>query len=216
MTNRLTIGVDLGQVRDATALAAIGSYRTEPNETAQRRARRPLHHDLIALERLRPGVPYPVQAELIAAFAARFVEYDRPTLFVDATGVGRPVADLLRMDCPYPMRAVIIGSGAVAAQSGPDWSVPKADLIGALEVGLSSRRVHFSPDLALAKDLDKELRAFSYDLSATGRPKFEGRGAHDDLVLALALGIWGAERGGGPGEVFKEMMRADLARRNED
>src|ERR1039457_4401509 len=41
-------------------------------------------------------------------------------------------------------------------------SVPKADLVATLEVVLSTRRLHVVPDLALAKDLDAELRSFSY------------------------------------------------------
>lgn len=213
---RLTIGIDLGQARDATALAVVHSYRAEPVETARGRTRRPLHHDLIALERLPAGTAYPQQIELITAFADRFAEDQKPTLYVDATGVGRPVLDLLRQGCPYSVRGITIGSGVIPAQSGLDWSVPKADLIGVLEVALSSRRAHFQPGLSLAKDLDKELRAFSYEMSATGRPKYEGRGAHDDLVLALALAVWGAEKGGGATEAFKEMMAAAITSRQDD
>lgn len=213
---RLSIGVDLGQARDATALAALASYPGEPVETGRGRTRRPLHHDLVALERLRAGVPYPQQVELITAFADRFADDQRPSLFVDATGVGRPVLDLLRQGCPHRIHGVTITPGASTTQNGQDWGVPKADLIGALDVALSSRRIHFLPDLALARDLDKELRAFSYELSATGRPKYEGRGAHDDLVLALALAVWGAERGGGGTAAFMDFIRADIARRTDE
>lgn len=184
-------------------------------ETASGRVRHPLHHDLIALERLRPGVAYPAQCEMITAFAERVSEEARPTLFVDATGVGRPVVDLLRQGCPLPIVGVTISAGMATTRTGRDMSVPKTDLIGALEVALSTRRLHASPDLALAKELDRELRAFSFEVSATGRPKYEGKGAHDDLVVALALGIWGAEQGGGGVTAFSEMMRAGLARRSE-
>jgi hypothetical protein len=58
-----------------------------------------------------------------------------------------------------------------------------------------------------------ELRTFSFELSATGRPLYEGRGSHDDLVLALALAVWASERGGGGGEAFKEMMAMQVAAR---
>jgi hypothetical protein len=177
-----------------------------------------LHHDLVALERLPAGVPYPRQAELIAAFADEFADDTRPYLYVDATGVGRPVLDLLRQGCPHPVKGVTIGSGAIAAQSGADWSVPKADLIGVLDVALSSRRLHILSAVGLAKELEKELRAFSYEISATGRPKYEGRGAHDDLVLAVALAAWGSERGAKGSEAawaFQEMMAAVISTRQE-
>jgi len=64
----------------------------------------------------------------------------------------------------------------------------------------------------LAPELDKELRSFSYELSATGRPLYEGRGSHNDLVLALCLALWLVERGT-PGEGFRSYMSEQIARR---
>jgi hypothetical protein len=99
-------------------------------------------------------------------------------------------------------------------KSGRDYSVPKGDLVGMLEVILSTRRLHVAPGLPYAQELDKELRAFGYEMGATGRPKYEGKGAHDDIVTALSLALWGAERGGNAtGASFKEMMKKDIARR---
>ncbi len=178
--------------------------------------RRPLHHDVVALERLRPGVSYPAQVEMIVAFADRVAEDgSRPVLYVDATGVGRPVLDLLRAGCPYPIHGVTIGAGGSVTRDGKNFTVPKSDLVGCLEVALSTRRLHAQPDLPLAKELQKELAAFGYELTATGRPKFEARTGHDDLVVALALGVWGAENGGGPAGAFHEMIKTELARRAE-
>jgi hypothetical protein len=216
---KLNIGIDLGQARDATALAAVDSYRAdaEPSGDA-RRPRRLKHHDLIHLEKLQPGLSYPAQVAAIVSIVDALAEGGRsPVLWVDATGVGRPVVDLLRRDCPYTLNAVTIGSGSEVVRHGSDISVPKADLIGCLEVVLSTRRLLFAPDLPLAKDLDAELRAFSRELSATGRPLYEGgRGSHDDLVLALALALWAAERGGGGGEAYREMMASQIASRRLD
>lgn len=212
---RFSIGVDLAQARDRTALAAVASYRaTDSVETPNGRKHRPLVHDLVALERFRPGVPYPEQVEAITRFAASATGDERPTLFVDATGVGRPVLDLLRQGCPMPIRGVTITPGATVTRNGQDFSVPKTDLIGCLEVAMSTRRLHATEGLPLAKELDKELRAFSYEMSATGRPKYEGRGAHDDLVMALALAVWGAEGGSNATtSAFQQMMRDQLAQR---
>jgi hypothetical protein len=212
----LNVGIDLAQARDATAIAAVESYRAEelPGDAHTRRPRRLKHHELIALEKLQRGLSYPAQVSAIVSIVDALADGDRsPILFVDATGVGRPVVDLLWRDCPYPLRAVTITSAAEVVRHGSDLSVPKADLIGTLEVMLSTRRLHRVPGLALTTDLDAELRAFSYDLSATGRPLYEGRGAHDDLVLALALAVWASERGGGGGEAFREMMAAQVASR---
>lgn len=213
MQTRLSIGVDLAQARDRTALAAVASYRATASDDSPRRK---LHHDLVALDRLRPGISYTAQVEIINAFADKAAaDGARPVLYVDQTGVGRPVLDLLRQGCPYVAYGVTITPGASITRTGQDWTVPKADLIGSLEVALSTRRIHASADLPFAGDLDKELHAFGYDLTNTGRPKFEARAGHDDLVLALSLAVWGAENGGGSGAAFLDMMRDDLARRNE-
>jgi hypothetical protein len=213
---KLNIGIDLGQARDATAIAAVESYRAEelPADAHTRRPRRLKYHTLIHLEKLRPGLGYPAQVSAIVSIVDTLAaDGGSPVLSVDATGVGRPVVDLLRRDCPYPLHAVTITSAVEVVRHGSDLSVPKTDLIGCLEVVLSTRRLLFAPDLPLAKDLDAELRAFSRELSATGRPLYEGRGSHDDLVLALALAVWAAERGGGSGEAFKEMMASQVASR---
>jgi hypothetical protein len=210
----LNVGVDLGQARDATAIAAVESYRAEePSADGRtRRPRRLKHHELVYLEKLQPGLSYPAQVSAIVSIVDALATGDRSvTLWVDATGVGRPVVDLLRRDCPYTLNAVTFTSAAEVVRHGNAVSVPKADLVGTLEVVLSTRRLHVVPDLALAKELDAELRAFSYDLSRTGRPLYEGRGAHDDLVLALALAVWAAERGGGSDEAFRELMAQQVA-----
>lgn len=214
----LNIGVDLGQARDATAIAAIESYWAPAEEKSavdgRRHPRRLKHYQLGRLEKLRPGLSYPAQAEAIVAIADALANGGRSVcLWVDATGVGRAVVDLLRRDCPCSLRAITITSAAEVVRHGSDLSVPKAELISTLEVVLSTRRMTAVPDLPLAKELDAELRAFSYELSATGRPLYEGRGSHDDLVVALALAVWASERGGGGGEAFKEFMAQQTAAR---
>jgi len=225
----LSIGIDLAQSRDRTAIVALASERMEASDeealAAQdfaavanggrwRRPRTQLHHWLVHLDTMPPGASYPVQADRIARTARVLAEeWGRPSLYVDATGVGRPVVDVLRQACEFPIVAVTITGGGESTTKGRAISVGKADLVGTLEVALSTRRLHADPELTLAKDLDKELRAFSYDLSATGRPLYRGRGAHDDLVLALCLALYGADRGATGGSGFVEFLRRDIAAR---
>lgn len=225
----LTIGVDLAQARDRTAIVALSSERLEASDEESlasqdlrsvanggrwRPPRRQLHHYVVHLTALPPGTSYPDQAERIARTARILAEeWGRPAIFADATGVGRPVVDLLREASEFPITAVTITGGGESTTKGRAISVAKADLVSSLEVALSSRRLHATTDLALAKDLDKELRAFSYDLSAAGRPLYKGRGAHDDLVLALCLALYGAEKGSRGTAGFVEFMRRDIAAR---
>src|SRR5213080_4767292 len=98
------VGLDLGQSQDPTALGVVErvefagewdavafGYRIE---TAVR-----LRH----LERIALGTPYPdVVARVVKVLGSRALAAGHRHLVVDATGVGRPVVDLLRaaeMDC---------------------------------------------------------------------------------------------------------------------
>lgn len=208
---RLSVGVDLGQTRDSTVMIAVRSYRGAPIKTATGRSRRPLHHDVVAIERLRVGLPYPQQTELIGAFCDRLA--GRPSLFVDGTGVGRPVVEILRSGIRFGIAAVTIGGGTNVVAHGNDITVPKTELIGSLEAALSTRRLHCSPDLVHANELKGELAAFGYDLSPSGRLLYEGKGSHDDMVLGLALSVWGAERLATGAAGFMEYMRGQISQR---
>ena len=228
----LTIGIDLAQSRDRTALVALESYRpevpvwevdiaevianTSVRDLLRGRHRGPrvqFHHDIVHIERFPAGVTYPEQVVRVIRAADALSLEETANLVIDATGVGRPVVDMVRAACRYPMRAVTITGGSEVVKSGRDVSVPKADLVGCLEITLSTRRLHAVPDLPYAEELDRELRSFGYELGASGRPKYEGKGSHDDLVLALSLALWGAERGSTVGASFKEFVLRDMARR---
>src|SRR5690349_9142791 len=57
----------------------------------------------------------------------------------------------------------------------------------------------------------RELQEFRVDFTAAGHLTFNARsGKHDDLVLALAIAVWRAYGGGGPGQVYFEAMRTRL------
>ena len=200
----ISLGVDLGQVRDRTVIIGVQSFEVAAPEAPEeelpgRRARPQRHFDMVHIETLRPGTPYPVQARLISAAAEGLAGEELPQLFVDATAVGRPVVDMLRDGCGFAICAVTAtgATGDVVRHGRLELSVPKSILVAGLQAALSSRRVHCPPGLAGAADLKKELSAFSFELSeATGRPTYAGRGTHDDRVSALCLSVFGAERHG--------------------
>jgi predicted NBD/HSP70 family sugar kinase len=82
------IGEDFGQRRSPAALCFA---EVETREEAT-------HHLVRHLERLPRGTPYPEVAGRIARITDRVSARtgERPTVHVDATGVGQPVVDLLR------------------------------------------------------------------------------------------------------------------------
>src|SRR5215210_5364801 len=91
----VTIGVDIGQRVDPTAIAVIELERRPRPEGD----RDDVHHVARHLERLPIGTPYPQVVERVVAIAAAVVGRSAgsyPRLFLDATGVGTPILDLLR------------------------------------------------------------------------------------------------------------------------
>src|SRR5215218_2193726 len=86
----VTVGVDIGQRRDPTAIAVVEQEERRSSET---------HHIARHLERLPLGSPYPAVAERVAAVVRGVLAAtsgEAPTLYVDATGVGTPIVDVLR------------------------------------------------------------------------------------------------------------------------
>jgi hypothetical protein len=179
-TREFVIGLDLGQAADFTALVAV-------ERTAEGYA-----VPLIARTR---GRSYP---EIVARVADLMTEApiaDNSHLIVDATGVGRPVMDMLRGADLNPIAVTIHGGGKITGRRG--WlRVPKRDLISVLLVAFQSGLIRISSELEHATTLAHELLGMRRRVTAAGTDQYGAwrEGEHDDLVLALALAVWYAER----------------------
>jgi hypothetical protein len=186
-----TVGLDLGQSQDPTALAALES-RHEPAGW---------RHAVRHLERYPLGTPYvgtpgvPGVVDLVRSLLLR-PPLPGCTLAVDRTGVGRGVVDAFRAArLPCRLLAITITAGGTVRREGWEVWVPKADLVAVVQVGLQSGRLTIAPRLPLAEVLARELKAFRVKLTAAGNETFSAREReHDDVVLALAVGLWAAER----------------------
>jgi hypothetical protein len=202
-----TIGVDLGQSADPSAIVAI--------ETALEAKTHYVRH----IESLPLGLRYTEQVERIVDVDERCRALGDTSLVFDASGVGRAVGDLLRTRVRGRPHAVTISGGTTETINGPfETVVPKRDLVGALEVVLEQKRFVIVRGLQGARDLRAELKAFNFALSASGHDSYgAASGAHDDLVLASSLAVWAAEkwvaRGGrAPGARMKVYPRTPSAR----
>ena len=80
-------------------------------------------------------------------------------LVVDATGVGRPVVDLLRQKGLRP-KGVTITGGDRGSQDGADWPVPKRELVSTIQVLLQGGRLKIAEELPNAAVLIQELLHF--------------------------------------------------------
>jgi hypothetical protein len=107
---RYSIGVDLGQAADYTAIAVIEKSIVPPSdamfspvgsEPSNRLVEGDVVFDLVYLKRARLGTPYDVIAKRVADLACKlepkgaFDEVGHVILTVDGTGVGRGVVDML-------------------------------------------------------------------------------------------------------------------------
>ena len=176
------IGVDIGQKRDPTALAVAEAEKREEE----------WHFLVRHLERLPLGTPYPEVsrrlAKVVTAVHARAGE--RPRIFVDATGVGQPVVDLLSVADVRAVACYFNHGDRRTEKDGHEIVIGKAYLVSRLQALLQTRRVHLprsSEAEALAQELlDYEIRV---DQDANDRYGAFRVGAHDDLVTALGLAV---------------------------
>ena len=148
------------------------------------------------LERLPLGTLYPEVVGRIKALLSTPPLFDECALAVDATGVGVAVTDMLR-NAGLHFDRVTITSGENETREGSRWRVPKRDLISTCQVLLQQRRLKIAASLPEAKTLTDELLGFRYKITQASNLTYEAwrEGAHDDLVLALSLAVWEAERG---------------------
>jgi hypothetical protein len=194
-----TIGVDLGQSRDPTAIAIVETeklvhcWRDERDRIAQ--VVEGVAHRIRHLERLPLNMPYPLQVAHVRGFMASALLRD-PELVIDETGVGRPVCDLFEQDGLRPARVTITAGLEEGRGSGPrSWHVPKITLVSRLQAALHAGDLKLAPALVEAETLKRELGEFRMRHTATGAAVFGAReGRHDDLVLAVAIGLWWAAR----------------------
>jgi hypothetical protein len=205
------MGLDVGQKRDHTAMAVVEraelTYRErDPLTWAPFQS---VEYRLRFLQRMPLGMAYPEMIQkveqVVSALRQRCKTWEyhgrgalSMALVVDATGVGAPVVDLLKQaQLGCEMTAVSITGGEREVQTREGWSVPKRDLITGLQVMYEHDELTMSKGLSEIEALLTELSDMRVRLSDRGNERFAvwRDGAHDDLVLAVALAVWRAKKG---------------------
>jgi hypothetical protein len=75
-------------------------------------------------------------------------------------------------------------------------NVPKQDLIAGVQMALEKRELRIAKKMREAGTLKRELMDVRMSRRESGYMRFgaDGGGQHDDLVIALALAVWRANR----------------------
>jgi hypothetical protein len=213
------VGVDLGQQRDFTAITVIergyvpagplynAHYWYKGREIYAAREPVKLEYHVRHLERPALGTSYVDVVERILELLISLGE-EEVVLAVDMTGVGRPVADMLKRRLEEWLEQdrnvylntawiTITGGDSVTKAEGGGLRVPKRDLASAPLVLMQNKQLKIAEGLQLADTLKRELLNFKVKINiTTGHDSYEAwrEGDHDDLVLAVAIACWCGER----------------------
>ena len=94
-----------------------------------------------------------------------------------------------------PQRVTITAGNEATCAGLNRYHVAKGILISTLDARLHTGELKFAADLREAETMRDELKDFRRKVSVAGRYSYEARvGKHDDLVLAVAIGLWWAVR----------------------
>ncbi len=119
-----------------------------------------------------------------------------PGLAVDATGVGRPICNMLT-SYGLQLDPVTLHGGEAVTYADGYWRIPKRDLVAVLQVALQSGWLKIAQELELAEKLRQELLNFKIKLDPkTAHDSYSHwrENEHDDLVLATGMACWVATK----------------------
>jgi hypothetical protein len=212
------IGVSLGHRHEKTAISLVERTYVSTGEIFNAvyydgpygRARFELREKVLAeyrlrhLERQGPPSCYSKVAQRIPEIVHEIGE--DIILVVDITATGRPAYSLILGELSAALKGMRIRftqcpvtvSGVAGGDSkSPDvgYLVPRRDLISATQIVFDEERLKIAAGLELAGTLKDELSNFKQKASKLS-DDLEGwrEGKDDDLVLAVAAGIWACER----------------------
>ena len=140
-----------------------------------------------------------VGAPVVDLFKAEFKDASRGRVIQSYSAVSwGDVVQAPPMHAPAPKASVIlrpiqITGGDQVTRDGLITRVPKRDLVSAAQVALQSGKLQIAASLKESQTLIRELQNFKVKIDIDTAHDSYGvwrEGAHDDLVLAVALALW--------------------------
>ncbi len=198
----IMVGVDIGQRVDPSTIVVAEALKTP------RPGMKPEHRfEIRHMERLPIGTSYPDVAQRVAGIVGTIEQRPlsanwstpRIWLLADATGVGRPVVDILKEalhTSRVRIRAVtfVAGDQVTGDLRGRNYAeirMGKAFLVSRLQALFQTERVKLPANHAEATAMVDELMNYEIRVSEDASDKMGvfKTGKHDDLVTALGLAV---------------------------
>lgn len=192
------VGLDLGQSQDYTALSVV-ERNPLPIEADAKTAKdgKKYTYGVRYLKRWHLGTSYTNIVADVDKLMGQ-INLKDSKLVIDGTGVGRAVVDMFRVGkLKAQAVSITITAGTLVTPVAGGFNVCKKDLVGVMQLLLQTQRLKIAPGLPEAKVLTKELSTFRVKVTAAANETFEAwrERDHDDMVFAVALPAWYAERG---------------------
>lgn len=192
-------GLDLGQLQDHAAFILVEKVVSNSLPQSQDLVAKPVYYyNVRGIKRWSLGTPYPDIVDRVKLTLQR-PQYAGAPVVIDGTGVGVPVVDMFRKaGMSARIRPVQITAGQTETSDAiTGWNkVSKVVLVSTLISVLQSRRVFWADGMPERIVLERELQDYRLKVTKDANETFDAkRGAHDDLVMALALACWYGERG---------------------
>jgi hypothetical protein len=182
------VGVDLGQEHDYSAVVALEyPVRGERTYVVRHAQRFPL------------GTRYTDVVDRIRVPLTQPPLLGRTMLAIDATGLGAPIVEQIEDKIPSTRcHAIVITSGDTDSDAGGRVRVPKRDLVTTTAVLLQNGRLRIATGLDATAELVDELLDYRRRISDAGHDSYgpSSSTGHDDLLIALSLACWAAEKRG--------------------
>jgi hypothetical protein len=198
----INIGIDIGQKHDPTAIAVAEQQVWASGGRYEER------YLVRFLERLPLNTPYPAVAERLGQIvgnawqAASREEFERTgdgrvnnvdlrfSTYVDATGVGQPVVDILQ-ESGLAVTPVYFTHGDRRTVERGRVTLGKAHLVSRLKALFQTRRIELPRTHPEAEAMRNELINYEIKVDQNANDKYGAfrTGAHDDLVTAVGLAV---------------------------
>ena len=199
---RYVVGVDLGTQIDNTAVTIIHEQIRPLNTWGpdQRQLLSPSQRAIVAAYRLRLGLDYSKIADHVADLRENPALLGDTTFAIDLTGLGRPVASLLRERGFSDFCGIVITSGDQAREvSFDEWRVAKSYLVGSMSAAMSQGKLLAAEGLPDGAELRRQLEDYQVEVTPSGHVTANAAaGSHDDMVISTALAWFACEHIGTP------------------